>query len=108
MVLAQNPLNGINVPVSGGAINPNSATLGELVTVLIPYILGIGGLILLLNILWSGLSMMLSRGEPKAYEGARGRFTAGLIGFVIMFAAYWIVQIVASMLNLNAIKTMFP
>ncbi len=105
MKLAQVNFNAIQ-SASGVGLQVNS--VGELVTKLIPYLLGFGGILLLLNLLYGGISMMLSRGEPKAYEGAKGRVTASLIGFIIVFAAYWIVQIVATMLKLDAIKSMFP
>jgi hypothetical protein len=54
-----------------------------------------------------GIAMMTSRGDPKALEGAKARVTSGLIGFFIVFSAYWIVQIVGILLGLDGFGGVF-
>ncbi len=50
---------------------------------------------------------MTSGGDPKAVQSAKSKITNALIGFVIVFAAYWIVQLIASILGLEAITNIF-
>lgn len=101
------PFKGVEVPSVGGAVNPNSANLGEIISGLLPYLFTGAGLLLLLYLIYGGLQLMLSRGDPKAVESAKGKITGALIGFIIVFAAYWLVQIIASILGLKNILDIF-
>lgn len=71
------------------------------------YILTIAGIILLLYLLYGGLQYLTSAGDPKKTQEAQGKITQALIGFFIIFAAYWIVQILASILGIEKIKQIF-
>ncbi len=100
----------ISVPTVGSPIidiNAQNLALGEIVTGLLRYVFAGAGIILLLNLLFGGISLMLSRGDPKAIEAAKGRITTSLIGFIIVFAAYWVVQLVGAILGVQAIKDVF-
>lgn len=81
--------------------------LGQIVSSTIPYLFGAGGILLLLYLVWGGLGLMLSKGDPKAVQAARDKITGALIGFIIVFTAYWLVQIIASILGLEPIKNIF-
>lgn len=65
------------------------------------------GILLLFYLVIGGFSLMSSAGDPKAAQAAKGRITSALIGFVIVFAAYWIVQIVGIILGLPDIGKIF-
>jgi len=75
--------------------------IGDIITNLLPYLFAGAGLLLLLFLLYGGLSLMLSRGDPKAVQAAKDKITGAVVGFVIVFAAYWIVQIVITLLGLQ-------
>jgi hypothetical protein len=100
------PIN-VNLPSQGGAVDLNNATIGELVGALLPYIFAGAGLLLLLFLVIGGLSLMLSRGDPKAVQSAKDKITGALIGFIIVFASYWIVQIVGRILGIEEITNTF-
>lgn len=85
----------------------NIKSLGDLISALIPYIFGISGIILLLMIVMSGFQMLTSAGDPKAMESAQKRLTGALIGFIIIFMAYWIVQFIGRMLGIDQIENIF-
>jgi ABC-type arginine/histidine transport system permease subunit len=94
----------VDVPTTGApAVNVNAPALsiGEIVSRLLPYLFAGAGLLLLLFLLYGGISLMLSRGDPKAVQSAKDKITGAVVGFVIVFAAYWIVQIVATLLGLQ-------
>lgn len=67
----------------------------------------LAGVLLLFFIISSGLSMMLSRGDPKALEAAKGRLTSAVYGFIIIFTSYWIVQIVGMLLGITGFGGVF-
>jgi hypothetical protein len=74
---------------------------------LVNIIFFVAGAAFLLYLISAGLSMMTSRGDPKALEGAKTRLTHALIGFVIIFAAYWIVQVVGLLLGIPGFGGVF-
>lgn len=74
---------------------------------LVNIIFFVAGVALLFYIITSGLSMMTSRGDPKALEGAKARLTYAVYGFVIVFCAYWIVQVVGLLLGLDGFGGVF-
>ena len=82
-------------------------TLGTIVSILFYYLFTLAGLLLLLYLIFGGLSLMLSRGDPKAVQSAKAKITSALMGFIVVFASYWIVQIVGKVLGLDAITNIF-
>ncbi len=81
--------------------------LGQIVSDALPYFFGAAGILLLLYLVWGGLGLMLSRGDPKAVQAARDKITGALIGFVIVFTAFWLTRIIADILGLEPIKNIF-
>lgn len=82
-------------------------TIGNFVAVLIPYIFGAAGILLFLYLIWGGFSYMTSQGDPKATEAARKRITYAIVGFVIVFTAYWLVQILGFTLGIEQFEEVF-
>lgn len=64
------------------------------IQLLLPYLFGAAGIILILNIIVSGYQMMTSAGEPKTIQAAQGKITSSIIGIVIIFISFWIVSLV--------------
>lgn len=103
-------LNNIQVPATPGApinINSSSLNIGTIISSILPYIFTIAGIILLIYLIFGGFQYMLSGGDPKAAQSARTHITNALIGFLIVFIAFWVVQIFGLILNLPAIRLIF-
>lgn len=81
--------------------------IGQIISEFIKYLFPLAGILLLLYLIYGGFSLMTSGGDPKAVQGAKSKITNALVGFVIIFVAYWIVQFVASMLGLGKIGEIF-
>ena len=84
-----------------------SGNLGDIVGALLPYLFAGAGILLLLYLLYGGISLMLSGGDPKAIQSAKDKITGALVGFIIVFASYWLVQIVGKILGITAIQDIF-
>jgi hypothetical protein len=84
-----------------------SPSIGEIITRVLTYLLPVAGLLLLLYLIYGGFMFMTSGGDPQKASTARGIITTALIGFVIIFIAFWIVQIVARIFGLGDILTIF-
>jgi uncharacterized membrane protein len=99
--------NEIQSSAFGGKFKFQGGTIGDIVSGLVPYFFLIAGILLLINLILGGLSLMLSRGDPKAVQSAQGKITNSLIGFLIVFAAYWIVQLIGRVFGINALTDTF-
>jgi hypothetical protein len=73
----------------------------------LPYIFGMAGIILLLNIITSGFKLMTSQGDPKAIAGAQAKLTTSATGILILFLAYWITKLIMQFLGINFTNILF-
>lgn len=83
------------------------ANLGDIVSRILLYIFPIAGLALLVYLLIGGYTLMTSSGDPKGIEQGKKIITNALIGFLIVFASFWIVQIFGKTLGLNVVIKIF-
>lgn len=77
-----------------------STDVGPFIGKLLQYSLILAGLILLAMIISAGFTLLTSAGDPKKIEAGKSRLTHAAIGFLIVFAAYWIAQILQVIFNL--------
>ena len=68
-------------------------TLADIISKFIPYIYVIAGLILFAFLIIGGFNYLTSGGDPKKVETAQAKITQALIGFLIIFLAYWLGRI---------------
>ena len=68
-------------------------TIGDIINKLLPYTFRLAGLIMFLILIWGGFELLTSAGNPEKVKSAQGKITSAIVGFIIIFAAYWIVQI---------------
>ncbi|EKE12629.1 MAG: hypothetical protein ACD_13C00149G0011 [uncultured bacterium] len=83
----------------------STSKVGDIINLVLPYIFAAAGIALLIYLVLGGLQMMTSRGDPKAMQTAQAKVTNAIIGFVIVFLAFTIVQLIAQLLGLEG--TMF-
>ena len=102
--------------ITGGGLDSISNTtgltfargnLGEIISSFLEILFPIVGLLLLLYLLYGGYQYMLSRGDPKSIEAAKGIITNALVGFVIVFVAFWMVQLLGRILGIPDIFNLF-
>src|SRR3989344_7990805 len=85
-------------------ISPVSFTsLGDVINEFVKYAFPAAGLLVLLYFLYGGYEVMLSGGNPKTLEAGKSKITNAIIGFVIIFISYWIVQAVEIALGLDSV-----
>ena len=81
--------------------------LGDIISELLPFLFAGAGLLLLLYLLYGGISLMLSGGDPKAIQSAKDKITGAVIGFIIVFASFWIVELISRLLGITIISRIF-
>lgn len=69
--------------------------LADLVSIILSNAIVIAGIIMLFLMIGGGIGIISGAGKGNPEAAARGRqaVTAAVIGFIIIFATYWIVQI---------------
>ena len=104
MLLAQdlNAIQSQGLPGNIFAVGP-----GVFISSLLPYVFGAAAILLLIYLVTAGLSMMMSRGDPKAMQAAQARITNALIGFVIVFFAFALVSLIGSILGIAVFGDIF-
>ncbi len=58
------------------------------------FIFPLAGLALFLMLVWGGFEMLTGAASKKSLDAGKQRITAAIIGFLLLFSSYWIVQIV--------------
>jgi len=72
-----------------------------------PFIFAIAGVGLLLMIVSAGFSLMTSAGDAKKMESGKQRLTYAIVGFIVIFCAYWITQLFGMMFGVEPIQQLF-
>lgn len=118
MQLAQAPSPAIDfgiitkgIPGGGGKglFDPNFASqgLGFLISSGVKYAIVIAGLLLLIYLVYGGFGFMTSGGDPAKLKSARETLTRAALGFLIIFAAYWLIQLVGIAFGIQEIQQTF-
>src|SRR3989344_4932980 len=82
--------------------------LAFVINTIVPLIFAIAGVTLFIMLIAGGLTIFTSAGNPEAMKKGQGRIVSALIGLVIIFAAYWIVQLVEYSLGLKLLGVPAP
>ena len=72
-----------------------------ILSAVLTYVYVIAGLLLLFSLIAGGFQMMLGASDEKGLVAAKTRITHALVGFLILFLSYWIVQIVEYILGIK-------
>lgn len=104
-MLAQIDFNSLKGSLPNPTAYPDKIT--DLISTALKFVFPAAGILLLFYLVLGGFSLMTSGGDPKAMQSAKAKITSALVGFVIVFAAYWIVQIVGIILGLGDITKIF-
>lgn len=75
--------------------------LGEVVTAALQFIYVIGGLVLLVVLIMGGITLMTASGDQNKTKQGYGMITNAIIGFLIIFVSYFVMQIVEVVLGIK-------
>ena len=103
-LLAQNKITlpGTNTIIEGPAnLNPAFTDLSSVVTAALPYLFAIAGIILFAFLVWGGFDYLTAMGDPKKAEAGKNKITSAVVGFILIFAAFWIYQLVSYLFKLG-------
>jgi hypothetical protein len=75
--------------------------VGELASILLNNAIVIAGIVLIFIIIIAGIQMISGSGDPQKAARARQILTAGILGFILVVAAYFIVKLVEVSFGVN-------
>lgn len=80
--------------------------ISRYVTAIITGAISIAGIILLFLLVGGGIAMISGAGksDPKTIDQGKKAATSALIGFIVVFSAYWIVKLIELITGLSLIS----
>ena len=96
---ALNALNPLHLFTSGEAKDEllgadNYLTPANLINRVLKFLFPLAGMILFVMLLWGGFEILGQAATKKSMDAGRQRITAAILGFLLLFASYWLLQIV--------------
>ncbi len=79
-------------------------TLGDVINRFITLIFSLAIMILFVMLFWAGYEMFLGATEKSALESGKNRATMAILGFILLFVSYWIMQILETIFGIVIIS----
>ncbi|MDA1079986.1 MAG: hypothetical protein O2840_04850 [bacterium] len=87
--------NALNPLITEGSAQAKRlSTPGGIVTRFLQFAFPIAGLILFAMLSWAGFEILAGASNQKSLDAGKQRATAAFVGFLLLFASYWLMQIV--------------
>ncbi|MFH0942678.1 MAG: hypothetical protein V1810_00745 [Candidatus Beckwithbacteria bacterium] len=83
-------------------------TPADIINTLIPIIFVLAGIILLGMLVAGGFTIFTSAGNPEKIKKGTGIITNAIIGLLVIFAAYWIIELLEITLGIQIFPSTPP
>jgi len=101
MLLAQQNQINLGVPEGSGFENLTELQFADIIAAGIQLILVISAIVFFFILVIGGVRWITSGGDKGKTEGARNQITAALVGLVIVFAAWAIIQLIEAFFGIS-------
>lgn len=90
----------------GGSLGriPSADCLPQLILTIVDVAFIFSGLVALFFIIWSGLRFIQSGGDPKKVDSARKTLTYAIIGLILIFLAFAIINLISYVTGVSCIE----
>ncbi len=91
---------GQNIPWAGpndeDSLAQTFPNIGKIITLLLQNAITLAGIILLFLLIFGGINLIIGAGQGDPKKAAQGKqaITSALVGFAIVFLAYFIIQLI--------------
>lgn len=86
-----------------GTFNFADKTPADIINTVLPFVFVIAGLTLFVMFFFGGFTIFVSAGNPEKIKQGQQMIVNALIGFAIIFAAYWIIELLQYSLGFTAL-----
>lgn len=100
----ENPV--INPKFGTGGTTQGTTIIGTLLGNIFNAMIIAGAIILIIMIIWAGISWTTAGSNKEKIEGARHRLTYAIVGFVILICVFAIANLVGGFFGLGFFKTL--
>ncbi|HBD02515.1 MAG: hypothetical protein UX38_C0001G0058 [Microgenomates group bacterium GW2011_GWC1_46_16] len=83
--------------------NLGDKNLGGIISAVLPTLLSLAGLILFGMLIFGGFTMLAGAANKESQEKGKKMVTSALIGFFVIFLAYWLAQILQVIFKINIV-----
>jgi len=86
------------------------ATPGVLISILLKNVYVLAGILLFVLLIFGGFSIIMGAGQGDAKKAGQGKkvATAAAVGFLIIFASYWIIQVIQVITGFKILNPTIP
>ena len=85
--------------------NPDSVTyIQDKIASAVGLVLVVGALIFFFNLVIGAITWISSGGDKQALESAKGKITHALVGLVILFAVFAIINLIEAFFNIKILR----
>jgi len=98
----------IAIKPSGDWVNLGNLTIGSIISGAITLVLIGAALVFFFMLVIGGIQWMTAGGDKEKAAGARGQLTSALIGLVIVFVAWAIIQLINTLFGIDIFNLTIP
>ncbi len=98
----------ITVAPGGNFGNISGFTIPRIISWAITAVLVVAGVVFFFMLLIGGIQWIMSGGDKASTESARGKITAALVGLVIIFSAWAIIQLIQTVFGVSLTSLTIP
>jgi len=96
--------NDKNDPDGEKFIDEDFTTLGEVINRFITIIFSLAVMILFVMLFWAGYEIFIGATEKSSLESGKNRATMAIIGFILLFVTYWLMQVLETIFGIVIIS----
>jgi len=80
--------------------------LGSFISALLPNVYMIAGVIIFILLIFGGFTYIVSAGraKPEGVQQGKNAITAALIGFLLIFCSWWLIQIIEAITGIKILQ----
>ena len=93
--------------MAAGSISNDPAELSDIETLFgnaVSAILGLAGIVLFLTLIVGGFRYITSGGDQQKAQAARGTLTFAIIGLVVIFMSFFMINIIETLFGINLLS----
>ena len=103
-IVSATDVDPINLLPGGQWTNLGEVTFASIVSAIVIFVLIVAALVFFFMLVLGGVRYITSGGDKGQTEAARGQITAALIGLVIVFASWAIINLINIFFDINILQ----
>jgi len=92
----------------GNVCNLTSASFPTVVQNIVTILFIVSVLVALFFLIWGGIKWIMSGGDKAKIESARNTIIGGIIGLILVFLAFFVIQVIAGLFGITINQLSLP